>query len=97
MILRKGYHVIRKDRNASKRRGGVLIALRKESIYSRITVRHPLNWKSQIPKRLWFVYVIDHLVLDLNEWLELFTTFLEETSHSDKILLTGDFNFPDLT
>ena len=43
------------------------------------------------------MYVIDQIVLDLNEWLELFTTFLEKTSHSDKILLTSDFNFPDLT
>ena len=43
------------------------------------------------------MYVIDHLVLDLDEWLELFTTFLEKTSHYDKILLTGDFDFPDLT
>ena len=43
------------------------------------------------------MYVINHLVLEFKEWLELFTTFLEETSHSDKILLTGDFDFPDLT
>ena len=49
MILRKGYHVIRKDRNASKRRGGVLIALRKEIIHSRITVRRrPLNWSNRL-------------------------------------------------
>ena len=47
--LRKGYHVIRKDWNARKRRGGVSIALRKEIVYSRITVRrHPLNWSDRL-------------------------------------------------
>ena len=34
---------------------------------------------------------------ELDEWLESFTTFLQETSHYDKVLITGDFNFPDLT
>jgi hypothetical protein len=27
----------------------------------------------------------------------LFPAFLEETSHYDKVLISGDFNFPDLT
>jgi predicted glycosyltransferase len=27
----------------------------------------------------------------------LFTAFLDEISHYDKVLISGDFNFPDLT
>ena len=34
---------------------------------------------------------------NLNEWLELLKAFLNDTSHYDKVLITGDFNFPDLT
>jgi hypothetical protein len=34
---------------------------------------------------------------NLDEWLHLFTAFLDETSHYDKVLISGDFNFPDLT
>lgn len=34
---------------------------------------------------------------DLDEWLKLFTAFLETTSlRYEKVLITGDFNFPDL-
>ena len=90
----------------------VSIALRKEIIYSKITVRrHPLNWSNRLEILalelkvkfqkdfglcIWFVYVIELLLSDFKEWLELFTTFPEETSHSGKIFLTGDSNFPDL-
>ena len=34
---------------------------------------------------------------NLNEWFELFTAFLQETSHYKKGLITGDFNFQDFT
>ena len=34
---------------------------------------------------------------NLQEWLHLFTAFLQETSRYDKVLIAGDFNFPDLT
>ena len=33
----------------------------------------------------------------LDEWLGLFTSFLETTSCHEKIIIIGDFNFPDLT
>ena len=36
-ILPKGYHVIRKDRPANKRDGGVLIALRENFVFSRLS------------------------------------------------------------
>ena len=32
---------------------------------------------------------------DSGEWLELLTAFLETTVNYDKVLITGDFNFPD--
>ena len=48
-ILPKGYHVIRKDRDANKRGGGVLIALREEIAYNRITAgRNSLNWSDRL-------------------------------------------------
>ena len=34
---------------------------------------------------------------DPKEWLKFFTSFLESCSTYDKVLVTGDFNFPDLT
>ena len=34
---------------------------------------------------------------NLEEWLHLFSSFLQETSRYDKVLIAGDFNFPDLT
>ena len=33
----------------------------------------------------------------LNEWLEVFSAFLQETSYYENVFITGDFNFPDLT
>ena len=38
-ILPKGYHVIKKDRVADKRGGGVLIALHDDIVYNRVTSR----------------------------------------------------------
>ena len=34
---------------------------------------------------------------NFEEWLHLFSSFLQETSKYDKVLIAGDFNFPDLT
>lgn len=34
--------------------------------------------------------------VDINEWLCLFTSFLESSSTYESILICGDFNFPDL-
>jgi aminoglycoside/choline kinase family phosphotransferase len=33
---------------------------------------------------------------DLNDWLDLFTSLLQVAEKYEKILITGDFNFPDL-
>ena len=37
-----------------------------------------------------------YLSCDSGEWLELLTAFLETTANYDKVLITGDFNCPDL-
>ena len=34
---------------------------------------------------------------DLKDWLNLFAAFLQVADNYQKILITGDFNFPDLT
>ncbi len=48
-ILPKGYHVIRKDRDADKRGGGVLMALREDIAYNRINSRNNSpNWSARI-------------------------------------------------
>ncbi len=39
-IIPKGYDVIRKDRNANKRGGGVLIAPRDDIVYNRAITRN---------------------------------------------------------
>ena len=41
-ILPEGYHVIRRDRDADKRRGGVLIALRDDVVYNIVSSREKL-------------------------------------------------------
>ena len=99
----------RKDRNADKRGGGVLIALRERIAFNKITSRSKsLNWSDRLEilaleltqsnsKKTLVCVCYRPPNSDLNEWLELFTTFLEETSHYDKVLVAGDFNFPDLT
>ena len=52
-ILPKGYHVIRKDRNADKRGGGVLIALRERIAFNKITSRSKsLNWSDRLELNL---------------------------------------------
>jgi exonuclease III len=107
-ILPKGYHVIRKDRVAEKRGGGVLIALRDDIVYNRVTSgKNCPDWSDRLEiiapelellnskKSLVCVCYRPHSC-ELDEWLESFTTFLQETSHYDKVLITGDFNFPDL-
>ncbi len=108
-ILPKGYHVIRKDRHADKRGGGVLIALREDIAYNRINSRNNSpNWSDRIEiialelnllnsKKSLVCACYRPPSCDLEEWFELFTAFLQETSHYEKVFITGDFNFPDLS
>ena len=108
-ILPKGYHVIRKDLVADKRGGGVLIALRDDIVYNRVTSRKNCpNWSDRLAiialelellnsKKTLVCVCYRPPSCKLDEWLESFTTFLQEISHYDKVLITGDFNFPDLT
>ena len=106
-ILPSGYKIIRKDRVADKRGGGVLLALRNNLMFNRIVSG---NWfdhdrleiiatelESVKSKKCLLCVCYRPPNCDLNEWLDLFTSFLELTSNYDKVLITGDFNFPDFT
>ena len=108
-LLPKGYHVIRNDRTADKRGGGVVIALRDNIKYGRLFAsKNNPNWSDGleiVALELELMNSKKSLVsvcyrppnCDLHEWLELFKAFLNEISHYEKILIAGDFNFPDLT
>ena len=89
--------------------GWVLIALHEDIPYSRlIASKNKPNWSDSleiIALELELINSKKCLVCvcyrppscNLDEWLHLFTAFLDETSHYDKVLISGDFNFPDLT
>ena len=108
-ILPNGYNIIRKDRLVNQRGGGVLIALRDNISYNRLTAgKNSPSWSDRLEliaielemansKKALFCVCYRLPSCDINEWLELFTSFLETTSHYDKVFITGDFNFPDLT
>ena len=107
-ILPKGYHVIRKYRPANKRGGGVLIALRENFVFSRLSGSNNCpNWSDQLElialqvelaysKKCFVCVCYRPPSSNLEEWLHLFSSFLQETSRCDKVLIAGDFNFPDL-
>ena len=108
-VLPNGYNIIRKDRLVNQRGGGVLIALRDNISYNRLTAeKNSPNWSDRLEliaielemansKKALRCVCYRPPSCDINEWLELFTSFLETTSHYDKVFITGDFNFPDLT
>ena len=101
-ILPSGYN-IRKDRPSNKRGGGVL-ALRNGIQHNRVASG---TWSNDLE-----ILVIELLTVepnkcllcvcykspnsDLNDWLDLFMSLLQVAEKYEKILITGDFNFPDL-
>jgi hypothetical protein len=108
-ILRKGYNIVRKDRSANQRGGGVFIALRVDVPYTRITAgRNGPNWSDRLEivaieldmstsKKCLACVCYRQPSCDSHEWLALFTAFLETTANYEKVLITRDFNFPELT
>ena len=105
-ILPSGYSIIRKDRPIDKRGGGVLIALRNEIQFTRITSGIwydrleiiAIELVSTNTKKCLACVCYRPPNYDLDEWMVLFTSFLETaTSRYEFVLITGDFNFPDLT
>jgi hypothetical protein len=108
-ILPKGYNIVRKDRSANQRGGGVFIALRVDVPFTRITAgRNGPNWSDRLEivaieldmstcEKCLACVCYRPPSCDSHEWLALFTAFLETTTNYEKVLITGDFNFPDLT
>ncbi|XP_028414165.1 uncharacterized protein LOC114537227 [Dendronephthya gigantea] len=104
-ILPHGYDILRKDRASFKRGGGVLLALRSDITYNRITLG---QWCERL--EIIAIEIVENdsrksLVsvcyrppnCDAHEWLDLFSSFLQVTENYDRAFITGDFNFPDLT
>ena len=101
-ILPSGYNIIRKDRPSNKRGGGVLLALRNGIQYNRVAsgsdhleilANELLSAK---PNMCLLCVCYRPPSSDLNDWLDLYTSFLQVSEKYEKILVTGNFNFPDL-
>ena len=61
--------------------------------YTNLTARKESpKWSERLE-----IIAIELELFDSKQCLKLFTAFLETTVHYDKVLITGDFNFPDLT
>ena len=84
-ILSTGYNIIRKDRSSGKRGGGVLIALRNNIPYNLVS---PGGWSRELEiaaveielintKKTLICVCYRPPCVDINEWLCLFTSFLE--------------------
>ena len=102
-ILPCGYNIVRRDRMTEKRGGGVLMALREGLQYDTITPKDQPNLeivavelKTKNTECLLSVCYRPPNV-NIKEWLKSFTSFLTCWEQYDKVLITGDFNFPDLT
>lgn len=103
-ILPSDYNIIRKDRPSNKRGGGVLLALRKGIECNRVT---SAIWSDRLeivaveletrgPKKCLMCVCYRPPNCDLVEWLSLFESFLQVAENYEKIIITGDFNFPEL-
>ena len=108
--LINGYNIIRKDRPGKKRGGGVLIALRENIPYNIVL---PSNAKRDWHDLLEIVAIEIQLNKNSKKallcvcyrsqkyktesWSQMFTEFLQDTQNYVLILITGDFNFPELT
>ena len=101
-IIPTGYNIIRKDRSSGKRGGGVLIALRNNINYNLVSLGAWSNELEIAAVEIELINTKKTLIcalyrppnVDTNEWLHLFTSFLEFSSNYESILICGDFNFP---
>ena len=102
-ILPLGYNIIRQDRSSDKREGGVLLALRENIQYNIMEI----NSESELEivaveldtQNTKFLLSVCYRPpnCNLKDWLSSFTYFLQISERYEKVLITGDFNFPDLT
>ena len=104
-ILPLGYNIIRNYRPFPQRGGGVLLALREGIEYDRVSSG---SWADKLEilaieiktrqtnKCLLCVCYRPPANCDLREWLDLFTSFLLEAEKYEKVIITGDFNFPQI-
>ena len=101
-ILPTHYNIIRKDRPSQKRGGGVLLALGERIEFNTVTtgawsdqleiVAVELVTREQARCILCVCYKPPNY--DHDEWHSLFESFLQVAEKYEKIIITGDFNFP---
>ena len=90
---------------SNKRGGGVLLALREGIQYNRVNSGSwsdhleilSIEIESHTPNKCLLCVCYRPPNGDLNEWLSYFTLFLQVAEKYEKVLITGDFNFPELT
>ena len=86
----------------------MLIAIRDSIPYKRIVANESPDWSEKLEivaveiemkssRKILVSVCYRKPSCDPKEWLKFFTSFLETCSTYDKVLITGDFNFPDLT
>ena len=101
-ILPTDYNIIRKDRPSNKRGGGVLLALREGIEFEKVTLG---TEQLEIVAAELVTRVKEKCILcvcykppncDHDEWRSLFESFLQVANKYEKIIITGDFNFPEL-
>ena len=107
-ILSSGFNILRKDRPVDQHGGGVLIAIRYFIPNKRIVASNGPNWSEKLEivaveielknsRKILVSVCYWPPSCNPSEWLTLFMAFLESCSHYDKVLITGDFNLPDLS
>ena len=86
----------------------MLIAIRDSIPYKRIVDNESPDWSEKLEivaveiemkssRKILVSVCYRKPSCDPKEWLKFFTSFLETCSTYDKVLVTGDLNFPDLT
>ena len=109
-ILHSGFTIFRRDRS-DRGGGGVLIAIKTASFKLKLSKNLSLNRKPSCNSLRSFLPKLQHfLVKELSlfcfcyrppsedpSWMDVFDNFLHEVcDHFDNMVISGDFNLPDI-